>query len=52
MEKGSDLLDVSFGAEDGTEVCELIVVFLRNLLGGQYDTKKNWLIYGQWIVRF
>ena len=40
MEKGSDLFDVSMGAYDGAEVCELIGIFLLNLLGPQYDTKN------------
>ena len=37
MKKGSDLFDVSMGAYDGAEVCELIGIFLLNLLGRQYD---------------
>ena len=40
MKKGSDLFDVSMGAYDGAEVCELIGIFLLNLLGRQYDTKN------------
>ena len=32
--------DVSMGADDGGEVCELIGSFLLNLLGRQYDTKN------------
>ena len=40
MKKGSDLSDVSMGAYDGAEVCELIGIFLLNLLGRQYDTKN------------
>ena len=40
MKKGSDLFDVSIGAYDGAEVCELIGIFLLNFLGRQYDTKN------------
>ena len=40
MKKGSDLFDVSVGASDGREVCELIGIFLLNLLRRQYDTKN------------
>ena len=40
MEKGSDLFDVSMGAYDGAEVCELIGIFLLNLLGRLYDMKN------------
>ena len=40
MKKGSDLFDVSMGAYDGEEVCELIGIFLLNLLGRQYDPKN------------
>ena len=40
MKKGNDLFDVSMGAYDGAEVCELIGIFLLNLLGRQYDTKN------------
>ena len=40
MKKGSDLFDVSMGAYDGAEVCELIGIFLLNLLGRQYDPKN------------
>ena len=40
MKKGSDLFDVSMGASDGREVCELIGIFLLNLLRRQYDTKN------------
>ena len=36
MKKGSDLFDVSMGAYDTAEVCELIGIFLLNLLGQQY----------------
>ena len=35
MKKGSDLFDVSMGASDGREVCELIGIFLLNLLRRQ-----------------
>ena len=41
MKKGSDLFDVSMGSYDGAEVCELIGIFILNLLGRQYDTKNN-----------
>ena len=44
MKKGSDLFDVSMDAYDGAEVCELIGIFLLNLLGRQYDT-KNIVLY-------
>ena len=40
MKKGSDLFDVSMGAYDGAEVCELIGIFLLNLVGRQYDPKN------------
>ena len=40
MKKGSELFDVSMGAYDGAEVCELLVIFLLNLLGRQYDSKN------------
>ena len=33
MKKGSDLFDVSMGSYDGAEVCELIGIFILNLLG-------------------
>ena len=36
MNKGSDLLAASMGPYDGAEVCELIGIFLLNLLGWQY----------------
>ena len=36
MKKGSDLFNVSMGAYDAAEVCELIGIFLLNLLGQQY----------------
>ena len=40
MKKGSDQFDVSMGACDGAEVCELVGIFLLNLLGRQYDTEN------------
>ena len=40
MKKGSGLFDVSMGTHDGAEVCELIGIFLLNLLGRQYDTEN------------
>ena len=40
MKKESDMFGVSMGAYDGVEVCELIGIFLLNLLGRQYDTKN------------
>ena len=40
MKKESDLLDVSMSAYHGAKVCELIGIFLLNLLGRQYDTKN------------
>ena len=43
MKKVSDLFDVAMGAYDGTEVCEFMGIFLRNLLGRQYDTKNKGL---------
>ena len=52
MKKGSDLFDVSIGAYDGAEVCELIGISLLNFLGRQDDTKKHFLIYERWIVNF
>ena len=39
MKKGSYLFDISLGTY-GTEVCELIGIFLLNLLGQQNDTKN------------
>ena len=33
IKKGSNLFDVSMGAYDGAEKCELIGIFLLNLLG-------------------
>ena len=44
MKKGSDLFDVSMGVYDGAEVCELIAIFLMNLLGKQIQYKKHWLM--------
>ena len=41
MKEGSDLFDDSMGAHDSTEVCELIGIFLLNLLGRQYNTKNS-----------
>ena len=43
MKEGSDLFDVSMGAYDSAEVCELIGIFLLNLLGWQYNTKNSGL---------
>ena len=40
MKKGSDMFDVSMGTYDGAEVCELIGIFLLNLLGRKYDTRN------------
>ena len=40
MKKRSHMFDVSMGAYYGAEVCELIGIFLLNLLGRQYDTKN------------
>ena len=40
MKKGGDLFDISMGAYDGAELCELIGIFLLNLLGRQYDPKN------------
>ena len=40
MKKRSDLFDVSMGAYNGVEMCELIGILLLNLLGRQYDTKN------------
>ena len=40
MNKGSDLFAASMGPYDVAEVCELIGIFLLNLLGRQYDTKN------------
>ena len=39
MKRGCDMFDVLMGGYDGAEVCELIGIFLLNLLGRQYDTK-------------
>ena len=44
MKTGSDLLDVSMDAYDGVELCELIGIFLLNLLGRQ-DNAKNIGLY-------
>ena len=41
MKEGSDLFDDSMGAHDSAEVCELIGIFLLNLLGRQYNTKNS-----------
>ena len=38
--KQGDLFDVLMGVYNGAEVCELIDIFLFNLLGRQYDTKN------------
>ena len=40
MKKGGGLFNVSMGAYDSAVVCELISIFLLNLLGQQYDTKN------------
>ena len=40
MKKQSDPFDVSMRAYDGAEVCELVGIFLLNLLGREYDTKN------------
>ena len=45
MKKGSHLFDVSMGVYDGAEVCELIGIFLLNLLGWQYDPKNGLSIF-------
>ena len=42
MKKRSDLFDVSMGAYNGVEMCELIGILLLNLLGQQYE--KHWFI--------
>ena len=39
MKKRSDLFDVLMGAYGGADVCDLVGIFLLNLLGKQYDTK-------------
>ena len=52
MKKGSDLFDVSMDAYDGAEVCELIGIFLLNLLGRQYDTKNIVLYRGDGLSIF
>ena len=44
VKKGSDLFNVSMGACDGAEVCELISIFLLNLIRRQYDA-KNIVLY-------
>ena len=46
------MFDVSMGAYDGTEVCELIGIFLLNLLGRQYDTKNIGLYRGDGLSIF
>ena len=46
------MFDVSMGAYDGTEVCELIGIFLLNLLGRQYDTKNIGLCRGDGLSIF
>ena len=51
-EKGSYLFDVSIGAYDGAEECELIGIFLLNLLGRQYDTKNIGLCMGTMDCQF
>ena len=40
MKKESNLFDVSMGAYDVAEMCELLGIFLLNLLGRQYDVKN------------
>ena len=40
MKKESNLFDVSMGAYDVAEMCELVGIFLLNLLGRQYDMKN------------
>ena len=40
MKKRSDMFDASMGSYDGAEVCELIGIFLLNLLGRKYDTRN------------
>ena len=51
--KESDLFDVPMGNYDGAEVCELIGIFLLNLLRQQYNTKNIGLYRGDglWIFK-
>ena len=41
MKNEGKLFDVSMGAYDGVEVCELIRIFLLKFLGRQYNTKNG-----------
>ena len=52
MKKGSDLFNVSMRTYDGAKVCELIGIFLLNLLGRQYDTKNIVLYRGDGLSTF
>ena len=44
MKKGTDIFDVSMGAFDGAEVCELIGIFLLHIISEKHN-KKNVGIY-------
>ena len=44
MKKGNDIFDVSMGALDGAEVCELIGIFLLYILSQKHN-KDNTGLY-------
>ena len=39
MKKTSGLFDVTMGAYDGAEICELIGIYMLSLLGETFDGK-------------
>ena len=40
MKKGGELFDVTMGAYDGAEICELVGLFLLNEMSAKYSTSK------------
>ena len=40
MKKGGGSFDVTMGASDGAEVCELIGIYMLYLIGKKYDSKN------------
>ena len=52
VKKGTEFFDVTMGAYDGAEICELIGVFMLNKLQTKYDKKNFGLYRGRWFRDF
>ena len=52
MKKGGDLFDVTMGAFDGAEICELVGIFMQHQISKHYDTTKIGLYRDDGLAAF